>query len=93
MYNLTTNAKKSRESTNLSIHTPTKPNGFRDAGWRCLEDYRSAGSIVEKYMQEYGRLDTLGNNASKRTQYKGLAETDLDIVSSTFNPNTLPTLA
>ena len=38
--------------------------------------YGSAGSIVEKYMQEYGRLDTLGNNASKRTQYKGLAETD-----------------
>jgi len=42
-----------------------------------LENYRSAGSIVEKYIQEHGRLDTLGNNASGQTQHKGLAEFDL----------------
>ena len=42
-----------------------------------LENYSNAGSIVEKYMQEYGGLDMLANNASKQMQFEGPTETDL----------------
>jgi len=69
------------------------------AGRRCLlvpfdlKGYKQAGEVIEKHMREYGRLDTLVNNASKQMQCKDFAEINLDDVSSTFDTNILQMFA
>lgn len=55
------------------------------AGRRCLlvpfdlQNYKQAGEVVEKHIREYGRLDTLVNNASKQMQCKDFAEINLGL--------------
>ncbi|RPB04355.1 oxidoreductase [Choiromyces venosus 120613-1] len=100
-------ALMAREGADCTIvHLPQEQPDAEDAkklvesaGRKCLlvpfdlENYKDAGSIIEKHMKEYGRLDTLVNNASKQMQCKEFSEIDLDNVSSTFNTNILQMFA
>ncbi|KAF3904024.1 hypothetical protein AA313_de0206956 [Arthrobotrys entomopaga] len=58
-----------------------------------LTNWKDSKKIIDKHIQEYGRIDILVNNASKQEMEKNFEDIDLDTVESTFQSNILQMFA
>jgi NAD(P)-dependent dehydrogenase (short-subunit alcohol dehydrogenase family) len=58
-----------------------------------LKDFKNCKTIIDKHVQEYGRIDILVNNASKQHQEPNFEDIDLDNVESSFKTNIIQMFA
>lgn len=83
----------------LTASAQNVKKAIEEDGRKCLAlaydlmDSSNVKTVVEKHMQEYGRLDILVNNASKQIMCKDIADIELENVESTFRSNILAMFA
>lgn len=83
----------------LTASAQNVKKAIEEDGRKCLTlaydlmDSSNVKTVVEKHMQEYGRLDILVNNASKQIMCKDIADIELENVESTFRSNILAMFA
>jgi len=58
-----------------------------------LTDWKNCKVVIDKHVEEYGKIDILVNNASKQMQEDNFENIDLDKVESTFQSNILQMFA
>ncbi|KAF3936285.1 hypothetical protein ABW19_dt0207256 [Dactylella cylindrospora] len=58
-----------------------------------LSDWKNCKPVVDKHVQEYGRIDILVNNAGRQLMEENFENIDLDNVEKTFQANILQIFA